>query len=364
MNEQILTLTKTLKARNGRRKLTIAVTGLNNIDSPGPGVPVIRGLKEAAGFEARIIGLAYENLEPGIYMPGMVDKAYQIPYPSVGHDTLLSRIEYIHEREQLDVIIPNFDAELYSFIKIQPKLKQMGIHMLLPTLEQFDARLKGKLFQFGEKYGIAVPKSEEVFSGDELTEKLKKFDYPVAIKGKFYEAGIAHSLDQAKAYFYKIAAKWGTPIIIQEFIKGQELNVTALGDGRGRMIGAVPMRKTYITDSGKGWAGISLGDSSLVKMADQLISKTKWAGGLELELIKEEKTGKIYLIEINPRFPAWVYLAVACGQNHPEALVRLAMGEKVAPFKKYEVGKLFIRYSYDMICNLADFEKMAIDGER
>ena len=69
MNNQIQTLTKTMKAGNGRRKLTIAVTGLNNIDSPGPGIPVIRGLKEAASFEARIVGLAYENLEPGIYMP-------------------------------------------------------------------------------------------------------------------------------------------------------------------------------------------------------------------------------------------------------------------------------------------------------
>ncbi|MBK7410475.1 MAG: ATP-grasp domain-containing protein [Saprospirales bacterium] len=353
-----------MKTGNGRRKLTIAVTGLNNIDSPGPGIPVIRGLKEAASFDVRIVGLAYENLEPGIYMHDMVDKAYQIPYPTVGHDTLLARIEYIHAQEKLDVIIPNFDAELYSFIKIQPRLEQLGIHMLLPTLEQFDARLKGKLFEFGEKYDIEVPKSSEVFSVDELAEKLKKYEYPVAIKGKFYEAGIAYSYEQAKSYFHKIGAKWGTPIIIQEFIKGQELNVTALGDGKGRTIGAVPMRKTYITDSGKGWAGISLGDPSLVKMAEKLISKTKWAGGLELELIKEEKTGKIYLIEINPRFPAWVYLAVGCGQNHPEALVRMALGEKIAPFKKFDVGKMFIRYSYDMICDMADFKKMAIDGER
>ena len=48
---------------------TIAVTGLNNIDSPGPGIPVIRGLKESEAFDVRIIGLSYENLEPGIYMP-------------------------------------------------------------------------------------------------------------------------------------------------------------------------------------------------------------------------------------------------------------------------------------------------------
>ena len=41
---------------------TIAVTGLNNTDNPGPGVPVIRSIRESKNFDVRIIGLAYENL--------------------------------------------------------------------------------------------------------------------------------------------------------------------------------------------------------------------------------------------------------------------------------------------------------------
>lgn len=346
-----------------KKKITVAVTGLNNIDSPGPGIAVIRGLKDSQIFDVRIVGLSYENLEPGIYMRDLVDKVYQIPYPSVGHETLLSRIEYIHTRENLDVIIPNFDAELFSFIKIAPKLKAQGIHSLLPTMEQFDARLKGKLNEFGAKYDILVPRSEVAFNLDELNEKLQSFEYPVVVKGKFYEAFIAYSKEQAHAYFYKISAKWGTPIILQQFVKGQELNVTALGDGTGKLIGAIPMRKTYITDNGKGWAGIALEDESLVEMAKSMIEKTQWAGGCELELIKEDKTGLVYLIEINPRFPAWIYLAVGCGQNHPEALIQLAMGEEVKPFTGYESGKMFIRYSYDMICNLEDFQKIAVLGE-
>ena len=68
------------------RVINIGVTGLNAIDSPGPGVPVIRGLREAKSFKARIIGLAYEPLEPGIYIDGLVDKTYLIPYPSAGTD--------------------------------------------------------------------------------------------------------------------------------------------------------------------------------------------------------------------------------------------------------------------------------------
>ena len=101
------------------KKLTIAVTGLNNTDNPGPGIPVVRGLRESKEFDVRIIGLAYENLEPGIYMRDLIDKVYMIPYPSSGNDEFLSRIFYIHSIEKIDLIIPNFDAELSLFITNQ-----------------------------------------------------------------------------------------------------------------------------------------------------------------------------------------------------------------------------------------------------
>mgnify|MGYP005857112777 CR=1 FL=1 len=102
-----------------KRKITVAVTGLNNIDSPGSGIPVIRGIRESSFFDARIIGLAYENLEPGIYMRDLVDKSYLIPYPSEGSDALMNRILEIHAKESIDVVIPNFDAELTAFMKAE-----------------------------------------------------------------------------------------------------------------------------------------------------------------------------------------------------------------------------------------------------
>ena len=346
-----------------KKTITVAVTGLNAIDSPGPGIAVIRGLKESDFFNVRIIGLAYEILEPGIYMDELVDKVYQIPVPSSGFDVMLERLKYIQEKENIDVLIPNFDAEIMTFIKLKPILNKMGIKMLIPTKEQFEERLKGELNKFGEKLGIKVPKSKTVFTINELEETLDDFDYPVVIKGKFYDAYIATNTEQAKNFFYKISAKWGAPIIIQEFINGNEFNITALGDGKGNLLGAVPMRKTFLTDKGKAWAGISIDDPRLLKMANDVISKTKWAGGMEIELMKEEKTNDLYLLEINPRFPAWVYLANGCGQNHPEMLVKFLMGEKVDPIEEYAIGKMFIRYSYDMIYDLDKYEKMSIHGE-
>ncbi|MBC7382492.1 MAG: ATP-grasp domain-containing protein [Bacteroidia bacterium] len=346
-----------------KKKISVAVSGLNAIDSPGPGISVIRSLRESKYFDVRIIGLSYETLEPGLYMHDLVDKAYQLPLPSAGMDVLYARLQYINSIEKLDLIIPNFDAELFNFIKLAPKLKaELKINTFLPTLDQFEARHKVNLADFGKKHKIKVPKSKTIHTIKEVLALKSEFTYPLVVKGKFYDATVAYSVDQAISAFHKITSKWGLPIIIQEFVTGQEVNVTAIGDGKGNTMGAVPMRKMYITDKGKAWSGISIDDPKLLKMTTKLISSTKWKGGMELEIVKTEKE-EYYLIEINPRFPAWVYLAVGCGQNHPEALVRMALKQDVKPFQKYVAGTLFVRYSYDMIVSLKEFETISTLGE-
>ena len=345
-----------------KTKITVAVTGLNNTDNPGPGVPVIRGIRESESFEPRIIGLAYENLEPAIYMEGVTDKTYQVPYPSEGSDVLVKRILDIHRKDPIDVLIPNFDAELYAFMRAGKTLEQAGIHTFLPTLEQFEERHKANLPEFGEKYGLSVPFSKSITRINDIENLKKDFDYPLMVKGKFYDAFLAYNEEQVRMNYNKISAKWGLPIIIQEFIKGTEVNVVALGDGKGNTIGAVPMRKQYITDKGKAWSGITLDDPKLLDLTHKIIRATNWRGGMELEIVKSSKN-ELYIIEINPRIPAWVYLAAGAGQNLPEALVKLALGEEVPPYESYEVGKMFVRYSYDLITSLKEFEKLSTLGE-
>lgn len=345
-----------------KQKITLAVTGLNNTDNPGPGVPVIRAAKESEDFDVRIIGLVYENLEPGIYMEGLCDRIFQIPYPSAGSDDLIERIEQINYQEKIDVLIPNFDAELFPFMKNEQRLLDKGIHTFLPSLKQFQERDKDKLADYGKKYGVKVPGSINLGTVQQISDLEDKFDYPVMIKGQFYDAYEANNEEQVKQAFYKISAKWGFPVIAQEFVKGTEVNVIALGDGKGNTIAAVPMRKQYITDKGKAWGGITLADEKMMELTRMLIRKTKWKGGMELELIKTNN-GEYFLIEINPRIPAWVYLAVGAGQNIPDALIKLALGWDVKPMTEYKIGKMFVRYSYDMIVDLEKFAAISMNKE-
>ncbi len=342
--------------------MKVAVTGLNNVDSPGPGVPVIRGIKDSGKFEGEIIGLLYDALEPGAYMKEVTSRSYLIPYPSSGIESFFDRLAYINSFEKIDVIFPTLDAELFAFSKLSGKLNDLGIKTLVPTMEQLVLRGKDKLFDFCTKNNINAPYNIIASSINDLYALPKELQYPVVIKGIFYDAYIAHNFQEASAYFTKMASKWGLPIIVQEFISGDEYNVVALGDGEGTAIGAVASKKMYITDKGKGWAGVTIMDEELLSISQKIIKALNWRGGAEFEFVKKRDTGEYFLLEINPRFPAWVYLAVGAGQNLPYAALQLALGEKIEPFDNYEVGKIFIRYSWDLIVDMKKFEEITVNG--
>jgi carbamoyl-phosphate synthase large subunit len=345
----------------GKQKITVAVTGLNNTDNPGPGVPFIRGIKESQVFDARIIGLVYENLEPGIYMEGLCDRIFQIPYPSGGSDELIERVEHIHQQEKLDVLVPNFDAELFSFMKNEQHLLEKGIHTFLPTLKQFQEREKDKLPEYGKKYGVKVPGSINLGSFNQIKEIEENYDYPVMIKGQFYDAYVAANEEQVKQAFQKLAAKWGLagdcPAVCKRYRSKCDCTGRWKRKHRCRRSDAQTIHHRQRKSVGRNYAG----RRKMMELTRMIIQKTKWKGGMELELIKTN-AGEYFLIEINPRIPAWVYLAVGAGQNIPEALVKLAlgMGCKTNDFE-YKIGKMFVRYSYDMIVDLEKFAAISIE---
>jgi carbamoyl-phosphate synthase large subunit len=105
-----------------------------------------------------------------------------------------------------------------------------------------------------------------------------------------------------------------------------------------------------------------VGDEELLATSAQVVETLDWRGGLEVEFIKESESGRIYVAEINPRFPAWIYLATGAGQNLPWAYVRLALGHEVEPLPPYRVGTQFVRISLDQVQDLSTYGALSAGG--
>ncbi len=344
------------------RRCTIAVTALNATDNPGPGVSVLRCLREVPGFRGHLVGLAYDSLDSGVYAHDIVDDVFLLPYPSQGRDALLQRLRYIKDRVGLDAVIPTLDSELDSFIDIAPQLRAMDVGVFLPTREQLGLRAKSRLAELGRMADIPVPVTRTVNDPAELYRLHEQMSFPVFLKGPYYGARLARSVSEAVAAWHAIVARWGLPVIAQAAVRGEEYNVVAVGDGLGGMVGAVPMKKTFLTDKGKGWAGVAIKDPALIDLTRRFMAATRWRGPCEVEVMRDEQ-GSYQLLEINPRFPAWTYLSAGAGMNLPWAVARLALGMPVDPMEEYRVGTMFVRISLDQIADISELQRLSATGE-
>jgi carbamoyl-phosphate synthase large subunit len=341
----------------------VAVTGMNATDNPAPGVPVARSLRYEPAFVGKIIGLGYDPLDPGFYAQGLLDGGAVLSYPSVGREALRDRLLWARAELGIEVLMPTLDSELRAMVALAPELEQRGIRTFLPTLESVERAGKVQLPHLAEKASVPIPPSEAIMTADAIPRLLDKFGSPVVVKGIYYGATVAHNESDAMAAFHKFAAQWGLPIIVQKFIAGEEYNVAALGDGYGNTAGAVAMRKMMITDKGKGWCGVAIENPELIRLTQSLVGELRWRGPLEVEVLRDGQTGEYYVIEINPRFPAWIYLSAGAGLNLPYLALRLALGLPLpAPLPSYRAGTLFVRISLDQIADLSTYEQLSAVG--
>lgn len=342
--------------------LTIAVTALNATDNPGPGVSVIRAIRHHPEFDGRIVGLAYDTLEPGLYADGLVDDAYLLPYPSQGREALEARLRYIDAEIGLDVVIPTLDSEIGAFAGLEGVLEELGVGTWLPDRGQIEMRSKARLGSLGARADIPTPATHTINQAEDLFDLPEELGFPLWVKGVFYGATRARSVDEAVRAFHATVAQWGLPVLVQEEVRGEEFDVVGLGDGAGGLVGAVAMKKTFLTDKGKGWAGVSVRDPRLLELVERFTRETRWRGPFEFEAVLVED-GRYQLVEINPRFPAWVYLAAGAGQNLPYAAAQLAAGGVVEPMEDYAAGTMFVRIALDQLATMDDFQKLATTGE-
>jgi len=341
--------------------IAIAVSGINASDNPAPGTGVARSLLEDNTLSCRIAGLAYDALEPGIYLDWLLERSFMVPYPTASEDALLQRLLYVRDVFGMDVVIPTLDSEMPFYVRNSERLAAAGIHTLLPTEEQFRLRGKDHLMEVAAQAEIGAPEQCLVSSHQELIEAVKELGLPLMIKGALYKAYTAHTLDSAMSLFGRIAAEWGYPVIVQRRVEGDELNVIGIGDGEGGVAGLVATRKLSVTELGKIWTGVTIRHPALEAATRRFVETFRWRGAFEMECIVNGDD--IQLIEINPRFPAWVYFATGVGINLASRLVRLALGETVETDSDYAAGKLYVRYTMEQVGDMQTFQNMITRGE-
>jgi len=343
--------------------LRIAISGLHRGENPQPGAGIVRSLRRRFP-SAFIVGLVYDALESGIYMEDGADAVYLMPYPTSGAEAFFERLDAIREKSPFDFLIPTLDAEIELLVHLGEEFASRDLLVCLPDKATLARRAKNHLPELAQKCHIATPDTKAVYDVPSALAAAAELGYPVMIKGQYYDAKMVASEAALAAAASKLFTEWGAPALVQRCVRGAEFNALGLGDGEGGMGGLCTIRKTIVSNQGKGLGGITVLDPRLDDFCRRLIRELSWRGPFEIEAMLDEQRNEYVLIEINPRFPAWVDFPSMLGVNFPATLVAMMEGvEKPAPLPRCAPGHFYLRHQVEVAGHIEQLAALSASAD-
>jgi len=328
---------------------SVGLTGLNTVLG-APGVPVAKCLK-MADKNLRLVGLENNPSSPGFFDP-IFDKTRAIP--PLSEESYPNYLLDICSEEELDILMPNTDAEVTRLSRYLDEFEKVGTRLLIPKYDVVSrVENKVRLELFLREEGIPHPKSEIVRTDASSSDLRLK--YPLMIKSG-EGAFCVMNKDELRVALRRLYLLGEKEVVAQEHIDGDEYSWAAVCL-EGSVKGWVMQKKLALSDIGSTLMGISVANKPVLSIAELVVRKLGWTGPIELEFLVSE--GRILLTDFNLRFPAWIYLSPFTGVNLPYLAVNIALRKESVPSPQIpRSGVIIVRSLEDRIISFRDLSKI------
>jgi carbamoyl-phosphate synthase large subunit len=330
--------------------------------------------------------LGYEivlvNSNPATIMtdPGMADVTYIEP---LNFQTL----KEIVEKERPDAILPNLGGQsglnLSSELARSGVLEEYGVKVIgvnVDAIERGEDRIAFK--ETMRRLGIDMPKSAPAYSVEEAEKVANGLGYPVVIRPAYClggtGGGLVYNMEELRTVASRgISASLVGQVLVEESVLGwEELELEVVRDSKNQMI-------TVCFIENVDPMGVHTGDSfctapmltiepelqkRLQKYSYDIVEAIQVIGGTNIQFAHNPQTGRVVVIEINPRtsrssalaskatgFPiALISSMLAAGMTLDEIPYwRQSTLDKYTPYGDYVVVK-FARWAFEKFPNAED----------
>ena len=263
--------------------------------------------------------LGYEivlvNSNPATIMtdPGIADVTYIEPLN-------VERLEQIIAKERPDAILPNLGGQ--SGLNLCSELSEAGV------LEKYNVKVIGvqvDAIERGEdrvefkktmnRLGIEMARSEVAYTVDEALKIADELGYPVVLRPAYTMGGagggLVYNVEELKTVCARgLQASMVGQVLVEESILGwEELEVEVVRDSKNNMIAVC-----FIENIDP--LGVHTGDSfcsapmltisqetqdELKRQAFKIVEEVEVIGGTNVQFAHDPVSGRIIVIEINPR---------------------------------------------------------------
>jgi diaminopimelate decarboxylase len=292
---------------------TVVLSGMHSGPNPAPGLGLARSLRLARP-DLRIVGVDHSPASSGLHAD-VLDDVLRLPaWDEIDENVWVEQMSSLVADEET-VLLPTMDLE------VRLLAATIGAHerILAPSKSALDA-VRKPATAVADLLGLRTARYEKDTTRASVERFTRQAAYGVWVKGEHYEAFRAHDAEQAVRLGAFIEEAWGGRWHLEEHTPGQECGL-AFAARDGELLDAVFTTKALVTPEGKTWSGdIAEVDDELWARLCNLVADFGWTGGGEVELIRSW-TGELTVMELNPRFPAWIHGATLCGANLPATLI-------------------------------------------
>ncbi len=295
------------------------------------------------------------NSNPATIMtdPVMADATYIEPLN-------VERMTEIIARERPDALLPNLGGQTGLNLALELHkagvLAQYGVKVVgvqLDAIERGEDRIAFK--ETMNRLGIEMPRSEPAYTVEEAEAIAGRLGYPVVIRPAYTMGGtgggLVYNVEELRTVAARgIAASMVGQILVEESVLGwEELELEVVRDAKNRMI-------TVCFIENVDAMGVHTGDSyctapmltiapelqrRLQEYSYKIVAAIEVIGGTNVQFAHDPKTGRVVIIEINPRTSRSSALA-SKATGFPIALVsaKLASGLTLDEIPYWRDGSL------------------------
>lgn len=315
----------------------VYISGLYSGPNPSPGLGVARSVRVAYPA-ATLIGVDYSNRITGLHWPDFDEIWLQRPWDELDLTTYSTEIGGV--LEQGAVWISGLDLEVHWMA-----FELSGVStVLVPGPSSLAAVTKPEIEAHRGLPLVVPPFAVTTLPDWELHSFCRANGWQVWLKGPYYEAYRVNDWQDLNRARKALETTWATKrLFLQAHVTGYEESI-ALSAYKGNLLDAVYMVKHEVTPEGKTWsARVTDVPEAIMRPLRSVVKDLNWTGGAELEMIRD-MDGTRWVIDWNPRFPAWIHGATLAGRNLPGLLVEAATGlpSQAAPATTQEFARVVI----------------------
>jgi predicted ATP-grasp superfamily ATP-dependent carboligase len=231
-------------------------------------------------------------------------------------------IELINERLlkwKIDVLVPSDIWSVFLFARSGNVFQAPAIFPVaaVETLEKLHD--KRSFCELLRDLGISHPRTSQLRSAADAPAVTMPF--PVIVKPVSGEGGCGvlkmNSASELGLYLKSRGSKTLFPLVVQEFIDSSDAGISILAQN-GNVVAWTIQR----------WIGRArlefVKHKEILEVTKKIVRETSFSGVAHFDILIENKTGEMYVLECNPRFWGSLHVSVWSGVNFAALGCRLA----------------------------------------